>query len=104
MVPAYSLTEAVGVFQTRTLKRKMMKNVDDEVKGKMEGTRLEYIYIYLIECVEMMRGRYTSRRRRIRGLMLWAMKLLLLLLFLDEDESLTRGHPCTRPSVHDDFK
>ena len=30
------------------------------------------------------------------------MKLLLLLL--DDDESLGRGHPCTRPSVHDDFK
>ena len=29
---------------------------------------------------------------------------LLLLLFSDEDESLRRGHPCTRPSVHDDFK
>ena len=32
------------------------------------------------------------------------MKLLLLLLFSDDDESLRRGHPCTRPSVHDDFK
>ena len=36
--------------------------------------------------------------------MRWEMKLLLLLLFSDGDESLRRGHPCTRPSVHDDFK
>ena len=66
VVPACSLTEAVGLFQTRTLKRKMMKNVDDEVKGKMEGTRLEYIYISDRKCGDDERTIYVKKKKNSR--------------------------------------
>ena len=43
-----------------------MKNVDDEVKGKMEGKRLKYIYIYDRMCGDDERTRYVKKKKNSR--------------------------------------